>query len=79
LAAPGPTPAQRFGQHLREIRQARGLTQKEVAERSGILIPYLSSLENGARLPTLTIVIRLAEALDCKVSQLTKVLDRTTD
>ena len=76
MASSRPSDAQRFGQHLREIRLARGLTQKEVADRSGILIPYLSSLENGARLPTLTIVIRLADALECAVSELTKVLDR---
>jgi transcriptional regulator with XRE-family HTH domain len=75
LPAKRPTPAELFGRHLRELRLARGLTQKEVEERSGVLVPYLSSLEAGARLPTLTMAMRLAAALGCKVSELTKPLD----
>jgi len=75
LPAKRPTPAELFGQHLRELRLARGLTQKDVEERSGVLVPYLSSLEAGARLPTLTTVMRLADALGCKVSELAKPLD----
>jgi len=75
LPAKRPTPAELFGQHLRELRLARGLTQKDVEERSGVLVPYLSSLEAGARLPTLTTVMRLAGALGCKVSELAKPLD----
>jgi len=77
LPAKPPTPAELFGQHLRELRLARGLTQKDVEERSGVLVPYLSSLEAGARLPTLTMAMamRLAAALGCKVSELAKPLD----
>jgi transcriptional regulator with XRE-family HTH domain len=70
-----PTPAELFGRHLRELRLARGLTQKDVEERSGVLVPYLSLLESGARMPTLTTVMRLADALGCKVSELAKPLD----
>ena len=69
------TPAELFGRHLRELRLARGLTQKDVEERSGVLVPYLSLLESGARLPTLRMAMRLAEALGCKVSELAKPLD----
>jgi transcriptional regulator with XRE-family HTH domain len=69
------TPGELFGRHLRELRLARGLTQKDVAERSGVLVPYLSLLESGARLPTLTTLMRLAAALGCKVSELAKPLD----
>jgi len=75
LPAKRPTPAELFGRHLRELRLARGLTQKNVEERSGVLVPYLSLLESGARLPTLTMAMRLAEALGCKVSELAKPLD----
>jgi transcriptional regulator with XRE-family HTH domain len=75
LPSKRPTPAELFGRHLRELRLARGLTQKDVEERSGVLVPYLSSLEAGARLPTLTMAMRLAAALGCKVSDLAKPLD----
>ena len=75
MPARRPTPAELFGRHLRELRLARGLTQKDVEDRSGVLVPYLSSLEAGARLPTLTMAMRLAAALGCKVSELAKPLD----
>jgi transcriptional regulator with XRE-family HTH domain len=45
------TPAERrFGVALRERRCAAGLTQRDLAEQSGIDVSYISKLENG-RLP----------------------------
>lgn len=38
-----------FGAHLRALRQARGMSQRELAERVGIDHTYLSKLETGAR------------------------------
>ena len=35
-----------FGQRLRELRQQRHLTQRQLAERAGINFTYLSKLEN---------------------------------
>ena len=42
---------------------SNGLTQKDVEERSGAVVPHLSSLEADAPLPTLTTSMRLADAL----------------
>jgi transcriptional regulator with XRE-family HTH domain len=39
-----------FGAALRDCRRAAGLTQRELAERSGLDFSYISKLENG-RLP----------------------------
>jgi transcriptional regulator with XRE-family HTH domain len=38
-----------FGERLRELRKAKGLNQKELADKVGIDFTYLSKLENGRR------------------------------
>jgi tetratricopeptide (TPR) repeat protein/transcriptional regulator with XRE-family HTH domain len=39
-----------FGEHLRRLRVAAGLTQEALAERSGVSVDAISALENGRRL-----------------------------
>lgn len=46
------------------IRRAKGLTQEEVAERSGFSQQYLSGLERGRRNPTVVSLFEIAQALD---------------
>jgi transcriptional regulator with XRE-family HTH domain len=65
-----------FGQRLRELRQKFGLRQSDVATASGLTEAYLSNMENGFAVPSLTTVLRLAVALDCKVTALTSVFDK---
>jgi transcriptional regulator with XRE-family HTH domain len=65
-----------FGARLRELRIARGLTQPEIATRVGTSASNISDLERGIKVPTLTTVARLAEALGCRVTELVNVLDR---
>jgi tetratricopeptide (TPR) repeat protein/transcriptional regulator with XRE-family HTH domain len=53
-----------FGVHLRVCRTSAGLTQQELAERSGLSARAISNLERGrARQPYRTTVQRLADAL----------------
>ena len=55
---------------LKEIRKAKGLTLQELADKSGVKIETIRSLEyeinnpNNAKISTL---IKLAKALKCKV------------
>jgi transcriptional regulator with XRE-family HTH domain len=65
-----------FGARLREMRIARGLTQPDIAAHVGTSASNVSDLERGIKVPTLTTVARLADALDCNVSELVDVLDR---
>ncbi len=58
------TTARAFGDVIRELRTARGLSQESVAERGGFDRTYLSLLERGLRTPTITAIFRLAGALD---------------
>lgn len=68
--------AQVFGARLRELRAAAGLTQRELAARSGTSSAAISNFEAGNNAPTLGTLVRLAEALECRVSDLVKVLDQ---
>ena len=68
--------AQIFGARLRELRTAAGLTQRELAKRSGTSSAAISNFEAGNNAPTLGTLVRLADALACNLSELVAVLDR---
>lgn len=51
------------GDNCARIRKERGLTQEELAERSGLTQQYLSDLERGKRNPTVVTLYELAQAL----------------
>lgn len=65
-----------FGPHLRELRVARGLTQAELAGRSRSNVIFISRLERGVTTPTLGMLLRLSEALNCRLYDLVAVFDR---
>jgi transcriptional regulator with XRE-family HTH domain len=66
-----------FGQRLRDVRQRRGVTQQELAQRAGMSEAYISNMEHGLKVPSLTTILRLAVALDCKVLDLVGAYDKT--
>ena len=47
-----------------EARLAKNLTQKELAERTGINQADISKLENGTRNPSLNLLKRIADGMD---------------
>jgi transcriptional regulator with XRE-family HTH domain len=51
------------GRNFGLLRRAKGLTQEDVAARSGFSQQYLSSLERGLRNPTIITLFELAQAL----------------
>ena len=53
-----------FGRVLRELRHERGLSQEQLALLGNFDRTYPSLLERGLRTPTLTVIFRLASALD---------------
>ena len=48
---------------LVEERHRQNLTQQEIADRTGIIPSNLARLESGARIPTLVVLEKYAEAL----------------
>jgi transcriptional regulator with XRE-family HTH domain len=65
-----PDPKTLFGQRLREVRQARGHSQEELADLAGIDRTYVSSCERGRRNVCLINIWRLANALEVEPSAL---------
>lgn len=65
-----------FGQRLRELRLKRDLTQQAMANLCATSKPFISDLERGVKVPSLTMILRLAAALDCRLYDLVKVFDR---
>lgn len=53
----------KFGRKVRAARQARGWTQVELAERSGLAPIQVSRVERGVREVRLTTLLRLLSAL----------------
>ena len=60
------------GGNLRRIRENKGMTQEELAERSGFSQHYISTLENGKRNPTVVTLYELSSALGVSHSELLK-------
>jgi transcriptional regulator with XRE-family HTH domain len=69
--------AELFALRLRDVRTKRGLTQQAVAELAGMSLTYLNNLEHGLKVPSLTTILRLAVALNCKVMHLVGAYDKT--
>jgi len=57
------TPEKAFGKVLQRLRKAKRLSQEELSFRSQLDRTFISRLEGGLRQPTLSTIIRLAEAL----------------
>ncbi|WP_316228740.1 helix-turn-helix transcriptional regulator [Bradyrhizobium sp. SZCCHNR1045] len=53
-----------FGQRLRLKRNKCGLSQEELAHRSGLHRTYVSQIERGLKSPSLSTIYALAAALD---------------
>lgn len=58
---------------MRERRKSLGLTQEQLAEKSGLSPNYIAKLEIGDRIPSLSTLIRLAESLHIEVYELLAV------
>ena len=59
-----------LGSHLRAIRQAKGLTMREVRKRSGLSIPFISEVERDMQNPSVMSLYKLAEAYNLTLSKL---------
>ncbi len=66
-----------FAQRLREVRQKRGISQRGLAEGAGMSLTYINNMEHGLKVPSLTTILRLAVALNCKVMDLVGAYDKT--
>ncbi len=60
----------RVGRNMKRLREVRGWSQEELADRAGIHRTYVSGVERGVRNPTGTVLEKLAIALGATLPDL---------
>ena len=63
---------QRIGQRIRELRDAKGLSQRDLENRTGLTHNHISRIENGNYNVSLDTLSKIAAALDADISLLDK-------
>jgi len=58
------------GQRLRELREAKNLSQGEIEKRTGLLRSYTSRVENGHTVPSIETLEKYARALEIPLYRL---------
>lgn len=53
--------AAKFGKRVRSLREMRGLTQEQFADEMSITYTHSNRIENGTRVPSLDLMIEMAE------------------
>jgi transcriptional regulator with XRE-family HTH domain len=70
------TPEKTLGELVRELREARGLTQAQLAERAQVALSYVTVLEAGHQKNTSRQILhRLARALSVPAQRLLEAED----
>src|SRR5215510_6693287 len=62
--------AANLGRNIQELREARGLSQQQIARLAGIPRATWANLESGAANPTLAVLVRVAQALQVRLEEL---------
>jgi transcriptional regulator with XRE-family HTH domain len=58
---------------VRALREAMGLSLRDLADRSGVSAPMLSQVERGETSPTLAVAAKIAAGLELTLSQLLRL------
>jgi transcriptional regulator with XRE-family HTH domain len=67
---PKASPKSVFGKALRALREERGYSQEELAERAGLHRNYVGGVERGERNVALENIVKLAIALSVRTRDL---------
>jgi XRE family transcriptional regulator, regulator of sulfur utilization len=70
---PQADPASAVGPRIKALRDAMGLSLRDLAERSGVSAPMLSQVERGETSPTLAVAEKIAAGLELTLSQLLRL------
>jgi len=64
---------ERFGNQVKRLRKKNGMSQLELAQKSGLDLTTINEIENGNREPMLRTIWRIAKALRVKMSELFEI------
>jgi transcriptional regulator with XRE-family HTH domain len=74
MATATPAPEQSsIGPRVKALREAMGLSLRDLAERTAVSAPMLSQVERGETSPTLSVAGRIAAGLELSLSQLLRL------
>ncbi|MBA7616244.1 hypothetical protein ES703_23540 [subsurface metagenome] len=59
-----------FGERVKDLRLAKGLSQEDLAFKAGMHRTYLGGIERGERNPSLKNIAAIARALDVALPEL---------
>ena len=59
-----------IGLRIRKAREAKGLTQEQLADMTNLSVPHMSVIERGAKLPRMDTFIEIANALNVTADSL---------
>jgi transcriptional regulator with XRE-family HTH domain len=62
-----------IGRRVRALREAMGLSLRDLTERCGVSAPMLSQVERGETSPTLAVATKIAAGLELTLSQLLRL------
>lgn len=65
----------RYENHVKEYREKRGYTVRELSKLTGISVGHLSDIENGVKIPSVILAYRLEKALKCSIWELFHIKD----
>lgn len=52
-----------IGARIKEARVTKGITQEQLAEKTGVNTTYVSDIERGAKFPSLSLFIKIVDEL----------------
>ena len=64
-----------FAKRLKEMRESKGLTRKELGKASGVDPSLISRYESGERAPTADNLLKIAKTLECSTDYLLGLTD----
>lgn len=64
-----------LGEAVRTLRLEAGLSQEQLAEYAGTDLTQVGGIERGVRNPSYTTLLRLADALETTVGEITTLAD----
>ena len=59
-----------YGKYFKKYREAKGISQTELAERVGVTQQSISDYEKDFKEPRFDVLVRIANVLDCSTDKL---------
>lgn len=63
-----------FGDRIRELRKAKGISQEELAHHANLHRTYIGMIERGEKNISIINIEKIAQALEINISELFKLL-----